>query len=227
MPRPPQPRPDAADARPTEQARPVEQAQSADRVSKRPPPRDAYTLVELLIVVALMGILAGVLLPSFNPSIHDQLRAAAQVVAAELAYTRDLAVSNDSNYEITFDIDAEQFVLRHSGANSSLDTLPPSPFHSPDDPGDAHTTCLSDLPHAGPNVEIVKVYKASGTPTNVATLEFGPLGETTRSEETVVWLACGGGDNRLYLPVTVDPVTGQASIGTIQATSPPTSVSTP
>jgi prepilin-type N-terminal cleavage/methylation domain-containing protein len=201
----------------------------AEGVSRPPPARDGYTLVELLIVVALMGILAGALLPNFNPSIHDQLRAAAQVVAAEFAYTRDLAVTNNSTYELTFDTAAEQFVLRHSGTNTLLDTLPDSPFHCADDPANAHTTCLKSLPHAGPNVEIVEVYKDSSMPTNVTTLEFGPLGETTRSEETVVWLACGGGGNRMYLPLRVDPVTGLAEIGSVQSTAPPisTAVVTP
>jgi type II secretory pathway pseudopilin PulG len=175
-----------------------------------------------LIVVALMGILAGIMLPNMSPSIHDQLRAAAEVVAADLMYARDLAVTNNSSYELTFDAAAEHYVLRHSGANSLLDDLPKSPFHV-DDPSDAHTTRLKELPHVGPSVEIVKVYAASGALTNVTTLEFGPLGETSRAEQTVLWLACGGGQSRCYVALSIDPVTGLPDVGTVQASSPPAS----
>ena len=221
---PPRQKPKPADAEPAPSAKRAPPADSA--ASGRPATREGYTLVELLIVVALMGILAGILLPSFNPSIHDQLRSAAQIVASEFAYARDLAVTNNTSYELTFDVAAEQFVLRHSGGNPLLDTLPSSPFHCADDPPDAHTTCLKSLPHVGPNIDIVKLYTSAATPTNVATLEFGPLGETTRSEETVVWLACGGGESRLYVALQVDPVTGLAAIGTIQAAQPPISAAT-
>lgn len=168
-----------------------------------------------------MGIVAGVLLPTINPSVHDQVRSAAFVVASDLAYARDLAVANDSSYEVTFDLSGEQYVLRHSGANSALDTLPTTPFHSTDDPPDEQTICLKSLPNAGLVVQLHSVYADSGTPTSVTTLEFGPLGETTRSEPTVIWLRCGAGDSLCYLPLRVDPVTGLADVGDVQAAAPP------
>lgn len=171
-----------------------------------------------------MGILAGILLPSFNPSIHDQLRSAGQIVCSDLAYARDLAVSNSSSYEITFDTDAHEYVLRHSGTNSALDTLPSSAFGLPTDSPDEQTTSFAELPHLGPTVEVSSVYEMAGSPTAVGGVEFGPLGETTRVNETVIWLAAGGGQSRTFLPLTIDPVTGLCSIGDPQSSSPPAPV---
>lgn len=172
----------------------------------------------------MLGILAGVLLPTLNPSVHDQIRSAGFVVASDLAYARELAIANDSTYEITFDVAGERYVLRHSGGNSALDTLPTSPFHDADDPSDEQTHSLKDLPHVGPSVELHSVYSDAATPTTATTLEYGPLGETTRSEPTVIWLRCGADDNLCYLPLRVDPITGLADVGPVQAAAPPTSV---
>ena len=45
-----------------------------------------FSLVELMIVVSIIGLVAGVVIARYQPSIHDQLKAAAHVLAAELTY---------------------------------------------------------------------------------------------------------------------------------------------
>ena len=52
----------------------------------RPRHRGGFSLLELLIVVALMSIIASIALPSAAPSIGVQLSSAAEVVAGDLAY---------------------------------------------------------------------------------------------------------------------------------------------
>ena len=69
----------------------------------------AFTLLELLLVVAIVGILVGVLLPDMQPAVYDQLRSTAQIVATDLAYARSLAVANNDNYRITFDLNNNQY----------------------------------------------------------------------------------------------------------------------
>jgi hypothetical protein len=39
-------------------------------------------------------------------------------------------------------------------------------------------------------------------------VEFGPLGETTRSSPTTVWLTIGSDAEARYVSLTVDPITG-------------------
>ena len=172
-----------------------------------------FSLLELLIVVAVMGILAGLVLPSSDPSLHDQLRSAAQIVSGDLAYGRSLAVTNNSDYRFTFDTDNNRYVLEHSGDDPALDTLPDSPFRSSDDPPDQQIVDLEELPNLGSTVRIDAVAAQGSPPVPVVDLEFGPLGGTSRSEQTVIWLAAGKGLATRYIRLDVNPVTGLCTVG--------------
>ena len=70
-----------------------------------------FTLLELLIVIAVIGILVGAILPRSNPNILDELRSTAQIVSTELAYGRSLAMANNSTYKFTFDTAQNRFIL--------------------------------------------------------------------------------------------------------------------
>jgi len=185
---------------------------------------DGISLIELLIVVAIIGILVGMVIPKSDPGIHDQLRAAAQIVQTDLAYARSLAITNSSDYELSFDTAENRYVLKHSGLNADLDVLPPSPFGNPDDPPEEHIVELDDLPNLGPGVELAAVGTLGNTPKAVDTVEFGPMGETDRSEETVIWLGAGSGEQRRYLLLTVNPVTGLAEVSDYTSEAPPPAV---
>lgn len=180
-----------------------------------------FSLIELLMVIALISIVAGVVLPQFQPTIHDQLLGVSEIISADLAYARNLAVTNNSTYRVDFDLANDRYVISHSGANMLLDTLPSWAFRDPSDPPDQQITVLSELPRMGAEVEIYSVRKVAGSSQEVSDLEFGPLGETTRVEETVIWLACGVSTARRYLSLTVNPVTGIVARGEFSEKSPP------
>jgi len=191
-------------------------------MSNRQRQRSGYTLVELLIIVALMAVLATLVIPSFESSLYDQLNAAANIVSADLSYARSLAVSNNSYYQITFDNDENRYILRHSGADSSLNTLPENPFRPQDDLSSEHTTDLDEIPQIGAAVRLAAVYRDPNSPQTATRLEFGPYGETSRAEETVIWLAAGAESIERFISLTVDPVTGIVSIGEMTDVAPPT-----
>lgn len=182
--------------------------------------KSGISLVELLIAVALVGILAATLIPSASPVPGDALSGAAQVLAGDLEYGRELAVSHNTRYRFTFQLAENRYILEHSGSNPSLDVLPSTPFRSPTDPPNQQIVALSDLPQIGAPVRLCGA-EANGQ--NLGTsvqLEFGPLGETTASAETTIWLSAGTGAAERFIPVRVDPVTGIAWIGDLQAVQP-------
>jgi type II secretory pathway pseudopilin PulG len=177
-----------------------------------------------LVVITIMAIVAGVVLTKFDSVSHDQLLGAAQIVAADAAHARNLAVTNNSSYKITFDRAANRYVITHSGTNGALDVLPTSAFHSASGSTTQHATDLSSLP-LGSSLVSLAVVEASnplsaGTPVEVLDVEFGPLGETTRTLRTTVWLSAGASRERKFIGIEIDPVTGLASIGTVQTTVP-------
>ncbi len=171
-----------------------------------------FSLIELMTVIALMAIIAAAVISSSAPSYHDQLHTAAQIVAAELNYTRSLAETNGSKYKTTFDTAGNRLIMQHSGANNLLDTLPNSVFRNKKDPSDQHILDLDEL-DAINNVTLYKVATLKESAIAASEIEFGPLGETTVRYPTLIWLAAGPADNRLYLLLAVNPVTGITTIG--------------
>lgn len=165
------------------------------------------------MTIAVLGILAAILIPQLSGDLPERLNAAAQVVAGDLDYARSLAVSNNSTYRLTFDADQNRYVLRHSGTAAQFNTLPPSPFRQSDDPVTQQTTSLANLPIPEPRVRLIAVIQMQGLGQETTQVEFNPLGGTTSPQTSVVWLACGRGQLRRFISISVDPITGLVSIG--------------
>ncbi len=183
-----------------------------------------FSLVELLIVITVMGIVAALALPSIDPGNYERLQGAAQVIAGDLAYARGLAVANNSSYRFTFDTANNRYTLAHSGVNALLNVLPPSPFHSSADSPTQNIFDLNTLPGLGEGAHLCAVGTAGTNPAPVTTLEFGPLGQTTVTDPTAIWLSAGVGNLARYISVSVNPVTGLATVGTFQGSGPPAAI---
>lgn len=187
--------------------------------------RWGLTLVELLMAIVVIAVLAAVVLPSNDPSLHNQLLSAAETLASDLAYGRSLAVSNNSHYRFTFDFANNRYILEHSGANPALNVLPSNPFRSNNDLPTQFTVSLASLPLVGATVSLLAAAAFSTTTMDpVSRLEFGPLGQTTEARDSVIWLSAGTGPGQRYLPVFVNPTTGLATVGNYSGYGPPSNV---
>jgi prepilin-type N-terminal cleavage/methylation domain-containing protein len=177
--------------------------------------RTAMTLIEVLLVVALMAILAGLAIPNANPSILEQLRSSAGIVAADLAYARSESVTYGSDFRVTFSVKDGAYDIEHVGANGALDDVLRNPFDDESASAGRYHVILAELPNLGPQVRLagVSTIDADGEPqSRVSDVTFGPLGETTRSQDTRIWLAVGSGSSGNTITVHVNSVTGLATV---------------
>jgi len=81
------------------------------------PVRDchAFTLIEVLMVVALLVIAAVAALPLISSAGSVAVQAAADVLAADLEYAKSMAMSRGEPYSVEFYIDDEKYEVQDQG----------------------------------------------------------------------------------------------------------------
>ena len=188
--------------------------------------RRGFTLVEMLIVVTVLGILASVILPSMNStSSLIGLEAAARTMAADLRIARQSAVQYNSSYNVRIDLTANSYQITFAGTGSvptltNLLNSSSSTGNSIDfDQWSASRLKQQRVALAGAALKTSK--------TSVTDVTFGPAGGTgpSRTEDTVLWLSQGSGNERLSVLVTVSWLTGNVTVGDV--TTFPTTLTRP
>ncbi len=81
------------------------------------PVRHAFTIVEIIIVVVIISIAALVAVPMMSNAGSVQLRAAANMVLADLEYAKSMAISHGQNYSVEFDINTESYQVKDQDDN--------------------------------------------------------------------------------------------------------------
>jgi Tfp pilus assembly protein FimT len=68
-----------------------------------------FTLIEILIVVAVLMIAAVMVVPMMSSADSVQLRSAANMVAADLEYAKSISITKGQSYKVVFDAFTESY----------------------------------------------------------------------------------------------------------------------
>ncbi|HMU39582.1 MAG TPA: prepilin-type N-terminal cleavage/methylation domain-containing protein [Pseudomonadota bacterium] len=80
-----------------------------------------YTLVELMVVLAIVGVVMGGAVLGFRSLVRSELRSAASKLAAAIRYSYDRALTTGAFYRLHFDLDAQTYRLEKSDTRVLID----------------------------------------------------------------------------------------------------------
>ena len=63
----------------------------------------AFTLIEVMIVLMIIGIISAIAVPLYTSAASVELRTAADMIASDLEYAKNLAMSTGKTYSVAFD----------------------------------------------------------------------------------------------------------------------------
>lgn len=74
----------------------------------------AFTLAEMLVVIAILAIVAAVVLPRMVGSSDMQARSAARVMMADLEYAQSVAITGQAPITVTFSIAGNSYTVSNA-----------------------------------------------------------------------------------------------------------------
>jgi len=157
-----------------------------------------FTLVELLIVIAIIMIAALTAIPMMSSAASMQIRSAANMLTADLEYAKSMAISRAQKFSVVFDKDTESYWIENQDG-----IVIPHPVKKGFD-------YVIDFQNDG---RLNKVDIVSADFDTTSEVKFGYLGSPYNGNSTplnsgVISLQAGG----TTTTVTVEPVTGFVSI---------------
>ena len=90
--------------------------------SGRTRPEASYSIIELMVVLAIFGIVMGGAILGFRSLVRSELRSQSSKLAAAIRYSYDRALTTGSFYRLHFDLDAQTYRLERSETRVLIDT---------------------------------------------------------------------------------------------------------
>ncbi|MFQ5592026.1 MAG: prepilin-type N-terminal cleavage/methylation domain-containing protein [Phycisphaerae bacterium] len=174
----------------------------ARSVHARPGRIDAFTLVELLIVVVLVAIAATLTIPWLADTDATRVQAAARLLAADLDFAKIESITHpDDTCLVSFDQANNTYTVAKSSAPSTPMTDPST--------NQPYVTQFGTGRAAESAGVTIQAYSLDGD----NELAFGMYGQTDQTTQATITLQAGA----YTVTVQVDPASGETSL---QAVSP-------
>ena len=87
-----------------------------------------FTLVEIIIVVVILGIAAVLAVPTLSNAADIQVRSAANRIAADLDYAKNLAITHQRTYSIVFNPSGEAYEIQDESGSPVSNPLTGNDF---------------------------------------------------------------------------------------------------
>ncbi len=160
-----------------------------------------FTLIEVIVVVVILAIVALMAVPMFGSAADIQLKAAANMIAADLEYAKSMAISRQQNYSVVFNSTTESYeVCDKDGVVIS----------HPINPGDLVVAFPSDS-----RLNQVVIASADFDPGSEETITFDYLGSPYSGSLPGTPLISGTVSleaDSFTMTITVEPITGYVTI---------------
>lgn len=182
--------------------------------------RAGFTLVEVLIVVTIVAILATVIVPTLSSTSGAvALEAMARTLAADIRVARQSAVQYNGSFAVTLNSTDNSYQISQVSSGSAptlVNVLSPGTSGNTVDLDQFGASRFKQM-HVVIGGAALKVSRSS-----VSDITFTSTGGTgpARTQDTVIWLAQGQGQDRLCVLVTVSWITGAVTVGDIQSYAP-------
>jgi prepilin-type N-terminal cleavage/methylation domain-containing protein len=185
---------------------------SAQQRSKATPRRNrsAFTLVELLVVVAILGIASLMIVPALGTSDDLRIAAAARILLSDMQYAQNRAIALQKNHYIEFNDNSYSIYTRDAS------TSPPYQINNPVTNDPYTTTFGAGGPGNFANVTIGTFNFGSGS-TSLCFDDLGtpwgydPVGDNATQLTTAATVTLQMANGSFPLVVTIQPYTGEAS----------------
>jgi prepilin-type N-terminal cleavage/methylation domain-containing protein len=140
-----------------------------------------FTLVELLIVVAIISIAALTAIPMMSSAASMQIRSAANMLTADLEYAKSMAISRGQNYSMVFDQNADSYWIEDLGGNVIPHPVKKGFDYIVDFRGDSRLNRV-DITDADFSGNPVVIFNSMGSPDSGGTVSLEAGGTTVTIE---------------------------------------------
>ena len=168
-----------------------------------------FTLVEILVVVIILGIAGAIIVPNLGTRDDLKSAAAARVIMADLIYTQNLAITNQGNRYMAFDVVNQKYSVTDSSGgviSHPVDHVPYIQLFSATGPGrNIPMVKLVSTNFVGVSGQVQKTigFDELGTP---LTYSAAGVAETMSTGSIIVQAGL------FKLKVDIEPYTGQISV---------------